>query len=216
MGNELRNILLNWPKRVVRDIDLIPMMSGSDSARHNALKRAVQQKVLLRIVRGVYLILEPYSKLPINRFEIAQMLEGIAYISFESALAYHQLIPEAVYVTSCATSNRSREIHTEIGDFSFQHLPLKNFFLGVERVTEGSSVYLMATPWRALADHFFIFKRPWEHPESIFEDLRIEEEDLAAFSKESLKQLTAAYPSPRVRKFLKQLAVYMGAASCPV
>ena len=209
MGYELRNILLHWPKRVVRDVDLAPLFSGSEAARHNALKRAVQQKILIRIVRGVYLIAEPYAKSAINRFEIAQMLEGSSYVSFESALSYHQLIPEAVYVTSCATSNRSKEIHAEIGDFSFQHLPVKNFFLGVERVTEGPFVYFMATPWRALADHFFIFKRPWAGPESVFEDLRIDEEDLVCFSREPLKKLAAAYPSPRVRRFLKQFLVYM-------
>lgn len=209
MSSKIQDILLRWPKRIIRDVDLAPLLSGSDDARRSVIKRAVKNKVLTRLMRGVYLITEPYAKVPINRFEIAQMLEGSSYVSFESALTYHQLIPEAVYVTSCSTYNRSKEIHAELGDFSFQHVPLKNFFLGVERLQEGDAVFLMATPWRALADHFFIFKRPWLGPESVFEDLRIDEEDLAVFSLEPLKELQLNYPSPRVRQFLKQFLDYM-------
>lgn len=209
MSFELQNILLRWPKRLVRDVDLAPLLSRSDAARHNLLKRAVKEKLLIRIMRGVYVIAEPYAKGPMHPFEVAQMLQGPSYISFESALSHHQLIPEAVYTTCSATCQRSKEIHSEIGAFSFQHLPIKNFFLGVERIVEGQVVYLMATPWRALADHYFVLQRPWVGLKSVLEDLRIDEEDLAVFSLEPLKKLVIDYPSPRVRQLLKQFLIYM-------
>lgn len=204
MKSDLQKVLFNWPKRVIRNADLAPLLPGSDYARRSLLKRAIAERLLTPVVRGVYLVEEPYAKGPVNRFEIAQMIEGSSYVSFESALSYHQLIPEAVYVTSCATSNRTKEIHTEKGDFLFQHIPVKNFFLGVERMVDSGSVYLMATPWRALADHCFVFRRPWLSPESVYEDLRIDEENLAKFSKGPLKRLVEGYPSPRVRQLLRK------------
>lgn len=204
MKKQLQNILLSWHGRTVRDLDLAPLLPCSEEARHNLMKRAVQDGMVTRLVKGVYLIMEPYGKMPLNRFEIAQVLKGPSYVSFESALSYHQLIPEAVYVAACATVHRTREIHTPIGSFLFQHLPVKNFFLGVERVADDSCIYFMATPWRALADHYFVFRRPWAGLHSIFEDLRIEPEDLSKFSQESLKNLMVGYPSPRVRKLMKQ------------
>ncbi len=209
MKDKLQKILLRWPKRIIRDVDLAAMLTGSDNARYSLVKRAIQNKVLTRIINGVYFIEEPYAKGQFHTFEIAQMLEGSSYVSFESALSYHQLIPEAVYTTSCATTKRTREIRTRIGVLWFKHVPTKNFFLGVERVVDGPFIYLMATPWRALADHYFVFQRPWTEPSSVFEDLRIDEEDLRAFSLEPLRGLVREYPSPRVRRFFKQFLTYM-------
>ena len=60
-----------------------------------------------------------------------------SFISFESALSYHGLIPEAVCeVTSSCHLSKKKRFETSIGIFSYTHSPVKPFFLEVEKDEE--------------------------------------------------------------------------------
>ncbi|HSW71384.1 MAG TPA: hypothetical protein VLH77_05335 [Gammaproteobacteria bacterium] len=64
-------------------------------------------------------------------FELAQYIYGPSYISLESALSFHKLIPETVYTVTSTTVKRSREFQTPLGVYSFLHLPPENFYVEV-------------------------------------------------------------------------------------
>mgnify|MGYP003523184722 CR=1 FL=1 len=61
----------------------------------------------------------------VDSFEIATVIYGPSYISFESALSYHGWIPEAVRTTTCASVKRAKEFETPIGVFFFLHIPIE-------------------------------------------------------------------------------------------
>ncbi len=208
MKQEFENILFNWPNQCIRDIDLTILLSCSKDARYSLVKRALKNKNLILLKRGVYLIGKPYKRTPPNLFEAAQQLYGPSYISLQSALSYHQWIPEAVYTTTSVTVKRSNHFKTPLGEFSFSAIPSSNFYMGVERVVESNAVYLMADPWKALADYIYIYKPLWKTLSDVTMDLRIELEALKSVDKSTLntlKVLTSNYPNNRVKKVLTLL-----------
>jgi len=78
--------------------------------------------------------------------------------------------------------------------------------MGVERIVESPAVFLMASPWKALADYIYVNKPSWRNAMDITMDLRIEQESFQAIEKTLLQQLSIHYPNNQVKKFLKILA----------
>src|SRR3546814_12463583 len=80
-----------------------------------------------------------------------------SYVSFESALAHHGWIPEAVFVTAGVTPGRKtlRFETTDFGTFSFHPLAIADyqFLAGVDRVQMGKLIAFVAQPLRALLAH---------------------------------------------------------------
>lgn len=112
MDPDFENLLLEWPSHMIKDVDIATVISDSPPRRYAAVNRALKKGILVRLRRGVYLIGKPFRKIRPSNFQIAHSIYGPSYISFESALFYHQWIPEAVYMTTCATAKRAREFDT--------------------------------------------------------------------------------------------------------
>lgn len=205
MNNKLQNILLTWPKVVIRDVDLLIELPGSNNARYSIIKRALKSGKLLLLKKGLYLIPKPYQKYPPNLFEIAQVLYGPSYISLESALSFHSWIPEGVYTTTSVSTKRSINFDTPLGYFTFKAIPPKLFYLGVERIEYQEHIMLVASPWKALADYIYIRKKTYNKINELTLDLRIEIDSLLTADKSILVQLTKLYPSKRVRQYLNSL-----------
>lgn len=152
----------------------------------------------------VYLITQAFrQKLP-DTFELAQLIWGPSYVSFESALSYYGWIPEAVYVISSACSKKGKSVTTPIGIFSFEHIPIDAFSMGLHYVQEDSGCYLIAQPWKAVADMIYSRYKTWENLTQFSEDLRIERETLTSSNIELLRYLSENYSSLRTRKILNQ------------
>lgn len=191
---------LEYARPYIHDTALAIMLGGSNNRRYSWVKRAMQDGRLVRLRKGLYLIKKKDSPL-IDAFEIAQHLYGPSYISFESALSYHGWIPEAVYTTTSAGSKRSVSIETPIGMFSYEHAPADQFFMGVERIKSNNSVYLMAHPWKALADYMYARRKKWKTFAEVKEDLRLDESLAETADKKPLEEIVCYYHSPRVRRF---------------
>lgn len=181
----------------IRDTELAVLLGGSEDRRYSWVKRALHQGELVRLKRGVYLI----DHLPLDAFEVAQHLYGPSYISLESALSYHGWIPEAVYATTSVSAKRSPTIRTPIGVFSYDHTPAEQFFMGVEKI-EG---FLMASPWKALADYVYVHRKKWKNLSEMMKDLRIERASIEESDKKVLEEIAEYYDSPRVRRFAKKM-----------
>ena len=70
-------------------------------------------------------------------------------------MSYYGMIPEGVYVITSVTINRIKNFRTEIGTFSYNHLTLDRYSVGITQKKNGSGGFLIATPEKALADHVF-------------------------------------------------------------
>jgi predicted transcriptional regulator of viral defense system len=84
-------------------------------------------------------------------FLVANRLVRGSYVSLHSALAFHGLIPEAVFTVTSVTHRRGRRCDTPLGTFAFHNVK-REFFTGYEaREIVGQTVHV-ATPDKALAD----------------------------------------------------------------
>lgn len=201
MKKNFLEILLTWPKPYVSGVDLHHILDKSADSRQAIIKRAIRKGYLIPIRRDLYLIKNSQNPL-LNSFEIAPIIYGPSYVSFESALSYHGWIPEAVRTTTCASVKRAKEFETPIGIFSYEHIPSKVFSLGVEQHQQDALTLFIASPVKALADMIYARKRVWESINDLSEDLRIEVESFQTSDRKTLNELIENYPSPRVKNTL--------------
>src|SRR3989339_1153175 len=161
MSNKLQQLLRQYPSSAITEDELAQLLGGSPDSRHSLLSRAVKNTLLIRLKRGLYCLGESLRQRPIQSFALAQKIYGPSYISLESALSYHGLIPEAVRTVTSVSIKRNKNFSTPLGDFSYSHLPTDNFFIGVQRITNGRDSYFMATVWKALLDYIYCYKHNW-------------------------------------------------------
>jgi hypothetical protein len=206
MDSNFSQFLLEWKKPFLRDQDLITVFRGEDTRRYDAVKHAIKKGVLIHVKRGVYIVGRPYGQGMRDPFELAEMLYGPSYISFESALSHHGWIPEAVYVTTSACAKRSKMIETKVGNFRYSHTPAAHFFMNVVRQTNGQSIFLLAEPWKAVGDMIYSHKKSWKSIADLTLDLRIEQETIRSSDFASLVHIASYYDSTRVRQILSGFA----------
>ncbi len=179
---------------------------GSADARYALVKRAMASGDLIRIKRGLYTLAPQYRKLPLNIFTVSQMIDGSSYISLESALSLHGWIPEGVRSITAVTNKNSYEYHTPLGHFVYIRVPQRLHFAAVERIVEpGGSVWLLATPLKALADYVYVYRKEWESVEPLHESLRIDYKELSVLTSDDFAAVEAAYTNQRVLRFLRKI-----------
>jgi predicted transcriptional regulator of viral defense system len=83
---------------------------------------------VLQLRRNVYALAAPWRRVGPHPFLIANELQRPSYVSLESALAHHGLIPEAVPVTTSVTTGRAVTIDTPLGRYRYRHLRSEAFF----------------------------------------------------------------------------------------
>ena len=107
---------------------------------------------LLQLRRGLYALAPPYRKVVPHPFLVANRLVRGSYVSLQSALAYHGLIPEHVPVTTSMTTGRPQRRENPLGSFEYHHVRME-LLTGyrLERLGDGQEA-LVATPAKALAD----------------------------------------------------------------
>lgn len=142
---------------------------------------------LLSLRRGLYLAGQRYRSAAVSGSLVANLLYGPSYVSLESALAWHGLIPEGVMHVTSVTTRRAREISTPLGTFSYTHLPLAFYRIGIAMFSnDDGTAFLMATPEKALCDKVALTRRldavsTAAMRSFLFDDLRIEPTALAGF-----------------------------------
>lgn len=206
MNVTLERLLQKYPRPYLTGVELEHLIDGSHNSRYSKVKRMLAQKKLLHIRRGLYCITQElgYLKKP-SSFELAQYIYGPSFISLESALSYHHLIPEAVYTTTSVTCKRSKEFETPLGVFSFRSVPLEDLFTEVILMQESEQQFFIAKPWRAICDYIFCYRLDWDSLHPLMSSLRIEIKNLPAFRKEEIQLLDEYYHHSRMSRFLRAI-----------
>jgi len=199
-----------FTNRIFRASQLKRLVSGSAQSRYNLVNRAIKAKELLRFQRGLYMLNERFRDYPCHPFVLAQALAPGSYISFETALAYHGWIPEAVFTTASVVSGRKfRQFeHKKMGILSFHPLAIhRKYFLElVNRYQINGQTMMVAEPCRALMDLVCLRKLSWEGVDWLLEGLRIDRELLAAITNNDIKILELVYKQKRVKSYLSYLS----------
>ncbi|MGE5529799.1 MAG: type IV toxin-antitoxin system AbiEi family antitoxin domain-containing protein [Patescibacteria group bacterium] len=107
---------------------------------------------LLQLRRGLYALAPPFQKKTPHPFLVANRLVGGSYVSLQSALAYHGLIPEGVNTVTSVTPGRPAAFATPFGRYVYRHLkPALLAGYSLSAVGGGQEVFL-AEPEKALLD----------------------------------------------------------------
>ena len=177
-----------------------------DGARKALVHRAVQKEEVLRLKPGLFCLSEPYRAEAPHPFVLAGLLHSPSFVSLESALAYHGLIPEAVFQVASVTASRRRKFETPFGRFSFQPVPCNFFKAGVRaRKVAGNAWAFVADPLRAIADMVYLRKSvTWKRDGLSFltESLRIEMDDLSMIPSSEFETVCAGIRSRRTREYI--------------
>ncbi len=112
--------------------------------------------------------------------------------------------------------DRSREVETPLGHFSFTRIPQKVFYTEVTRIEkegggksepgfQAGESFLIASPLKALADYVYAHRLDWISAGPVIDSLRVDENQVAGIKVETFDRLLANYSSRRVRRFLEGL-----------
>lgn len=198
-----------YADRLLTDRQLARIVGGSPQRRYGLVNRALKANELIRLQRGLYMLAGRYRSHTCHPFHLAQNLVAGSYASFETALAFHGWIPEAVYVTASVVPGRkSRDYeHEQVGKFTFHPLSMhKGYYLElVERVQINKQTMLVAKPIRALMDLVCLRKMEWQGIDWIEKGLRIDQEYLESVTGAELKVLKRVYKHKKVQTFLNEL-----------
>ena len=180
------------------------------SKPRDRIRRLVAAGDIVRIRKGLYAFATPLRRQPIVREQLANLIYGPSYVSLDSGLSYHGLIPERVEAVTSVTTGRSRRFETPFGVFTYQMLMPARYPVGALLVPEEAPLFLMAAAEKALADKVWTDKRfagtrVGDFGPYLLEDLRIPEEALRSLDEERLAAVCRAYDSPKIGNLLRFL-----------
>ena len=167
------------------------------------LGRLVKDGIYTPIIRGIY---ETNPKIP--GYLLAGSIYGPSYLSFEFALSYYGIIPEAVHVYTSATfdKKKKRMYDTSFGSFIYRDVPAKVYPMGITLETEGDYTFQIATKEKALCDKLYSIKVASNQKElrvMIVDDLRIDIDEIRNFDENIMKDISEAYHSTNVSLLYK-------------
>jgi hypothetical protein len=168
------------------------------------LSRWVRSGHLVQLRRGLYTLAPPHRKTEPHPFLVANHMVRGSYVSLQSALAYHGLIPEHVPVTTSITTGRPQQRENSLGSFEYHHCPPERLTgYRMERLAEGQEAFV-ATAAKALAD--LIHLVPGADSSAYLSELRLT--NLEKLDREAL--WSAAGERPKIRRAFRRLAALTG------
>ena len=152
---------LSWPlvERMLRQSgmslfspqDLRHLLNASEVSIRFILTRAHKRGDIDKLRRGLYAL---NGGAP-SELEIANALVKPSYVSFHYAMAYYQLIPEAVYRVASSTTRNTRRFQVAGTEYSYHHLK-SGGFAGYKPERVGERTVLIAEPEKAFLDSLYL------------------------------------------------------------
>lgn len=176
----------------------------------DGIQRLVAAGDIVRIRKGLYAFAAPFRRQPMVREQLANLIYGPSYVSLDSALSFHGLIPERVEAVTSVTTGRSRHFDTPFGTFSYRMLSLARYAVGTVWLPKDAPSFLMASPEKALADKVWMDKRfagtrVGDFGPYLLDDLRMAPQGLRTLDAARLEAVGQAYASPKIGNLLRFL-----------
>ena len=167
------------------------------------LTQMLKKGELLQICRGVYSTSHDDPKFP-----VASMLYSPSYISFETALAYYQMIPEHAFAIMSAgfRLNKEKYYDTPFGRYSFHYIPETVFPWALSPEQELGYGFRLATKEKALCDTLYKIRGVSSRKaisDLLLEDLRMDSSELLALEWSTIKELVPLYHSTTLNTLLR-------------
>lgn len=165
------------------------------------LSRWVAAGKLIKLRRDVYTLAAPWRRVEPHPFLVANELHRPSYVSLQSALAYHGLIPEAVPVTTSVTTTRPMTVDTPLGRFAYRHVRSQAFFGYGRTAVWGEQEAFVADPIKALLD--LVYLTPHGDSMTYLESLRLE--GLEAISPQELRSHAGRWSKPKLERAVENI-----------
>ena len=165
------------------------------------LSRWVTAGKIYQLRRGLYTLAPPYQKVSPHPFLIANHIQRGSYVSLQSALAYYDLIPERVPLTTSVTTGRPLLQNTLLGGYQFRHIRL-DWFQAYSNIDLGpGQTACVATPEKALLD--LIYLEPHSDTPAFLQELRLQHLD--GLDLEQLHQLVQNGHKPKLVRAYEEI-----------
>ena len=173
---------------------------------YNKIELEEKKGNLIKIKRGLY-----ETNIYRDPLALANIIVSPSYISFETALAYYNLIPEAVSIVKSATfkKNKKKEIRNSFSLYTYQDINPNAYPYGIDVIEIDGENVKIASKEKALLDTISLISprnNLKEIEELLFEDLRINENIFETLDMKKLMEMCDLYCS----KSLKLLKKYIG------
>jgi len=170
------------------------------------IRRLVDGGELVPVIRGIY---ETDGSIP--GYYLAPIIYGPSYLSFEFALAYHSLIPEAVYTFTSATfeKKKAKQYTTSYGTFTYRDVPSEAYPAGIVLHSENGYGFQLASPEKAICDQLYKIsplQNRGDLERLLFEDLRIDKQEFFLLNMSDLLVIAGCYHTQNH----KLLQAYLG------
>lgn len=171
----------------------------------NKISYMVKKGELFPVTHGVY-----ETEKSTLGYLLAGSIYGPSYLSFDFALSYYGLIPEAAYAFTSATfGKRKQKIYkTTFGTFLYRDVPKEAYPFEIRIQKEGEYFYLIASPEKALCDKLYTLSplaNMADLKQLLFEDLRIDEQEFDKLNRGTLIELAEKYRCTNLKLLAKLL-----------
>lgn len=165
------------------------------------LARWVRSDRIIKLHKGFYTLAAPYRKIRPDPFAISKVLRSPAYVSLQSALSWHGLIPEYVPAVTAVTTARPQVISTTLGRFEYRHI-MPDLFWGFQRVTlDDRQEAFVADPEKAILD--LVYLTPGGERPEFLRELRLQ--NLGAIRRKVLQQYAEKSGRPKLKRAVLNL-----------
>ncbi len=169
------------------------------------IRRLVDKGELYPITRGLY---ETDGNAPGHC--LAGAILGPSYLSFDYALSFYGLIPEAVYTFTSATfdKKKTKDYENHFGRFSYRDVPQDAYPFGIIVRDENGYIYQMASPEKALCDKLCTMPPVTSQREiarMLFDDLRLDSAEFEKLNAADILQIGDKYHSNNLKYLMKYL-----------
>jgi predicted transcriptional regulator of viral defense system len=180
-------------------------------APRDKLGHLCRSGAVIRVRKGLYV---PGWRLgeepPVEPLVLAGLIYGPSYVSLETALARHGLIPERVEEITCITSKRAKDFRTPVGRFRYEPVSERVFGCGIRLEQARGGAFFMAEPEKALCDRVAMIsglKAAREVAAVLEDDLRVDVDAvMSTFRRPLVQEIAELYRRKSVAAFHRWLS----------
>jgi predicted transcriptional regulator of viral defense system len=150
------------------------LLSGNASISQVRLQlsRWVKAGRLIQLRRGLYAMAPAWRKTEPHPFLVANKLQRGSYVSLQSAMAYHGVIPEYVPVVTSVGPGRPETLRNPLGSFQFRHLVAGMLFGYTQTEIAPRQFAFVASAEKALLD--LVYLTPGADSPDYLRELRLQ------------------------------------------
>lgn len=197
---QFRNHFAKMPILSLKEIELaFPKL---DKRRLNEWSK---KGYIENVKRGFYRFTDLPKREGVRLFS-ANKIYNPSYISLESALSFHQIIPESVFTVTSVSTLNTTNLKTSLGSFNYNHIK-ENLYFGYVLVEINGLTVSMANLEKALLDYLYLHSEL--KSEMDFQALRWNKEELKKINSQKIEDYLTLFNSKSLSKRFSILKKYM-------